>query len=67
MRKGVAVIITERTFGSGSHMGKDQWRGRLRGYTLQVDAVPGGDGRSEDAWLWAKLWVGIVAYAKAIT
>jgi hypothetical protein len=62
----MAVVITKGAFCGRSNMGEDQRRGRLGGYPLQVDAVPSGDGRGEDAWLWPKLGIGIVAYAKTI-
>ena len=67
MGERVAVVVAERAFGGGANVGEDQGRGCLGGYPLQIYAVPGGNGRSEDAWLRAELGVGVVAYSKAIT
>jgi len=51
MAERVTVVIAERSFGGGSNVGKDKRRSRLGGDALEVNAVPGGCRRGEDAWL----------------
>lgn len=66
MGEGVAIVITKGAFRSGTKVSEDQGRGCLGCYSLQVDAVPGRNGRRKDAGFRAKLGIGVIAYAKAI-
>lgn len=63
----MAVVIAEGAFGRCADVGEDQRGCGLGGYSLEVDAIPGGSGRCEDAGLRAKLRVGVVSNAKSIT
>jgi hypothetical protein len=63
----MAVRVAEGTFGGCTNVGEDQGRSCLGGYSLQIYAVPGWGGGSENAGLWAKFGVGVVTNAKAIT
>jgi hypothetical protein len=56
----MAVVITQRSLSCGTDMSKYERRGGLGRNTLEIDAVPGGDGRGKDARLGAKLGVGVV-------
>lgn len=66
MGEGVAVVFGQGAFGRGADMAKDEPRGRFRGDSLEVRAVPGGDRRCEEAWRRAELGVSVEPYAKAI-
>lgn len=64
--EGVAVLVREVALGGGADMGEDERGAGLGCQALEVQAVPSGDGRGEDAWLRAKFGVGVVANAEAI-
>jgi len=51
MAERVAVVITERAFRGSANVGEDEGGSCLGGNALQVDAVPGRNNGSEDAWL----------------
>ncbi|CAG8469950.1 2928_t:CDS:2, partial [Scutellospora calospora] len=56
-RERVAVGVGEGAFGAGADVGEDQRADGLAGQTLEVAAVPGGDGRGEDARLRAQVYL----------
>lgn len=62
----VAVIVGERAFCRGAHVGKDQVGARLRRETLQVLAVPRWQCGGEDARLRTQLGVCVEADTEAI-
>lgn len=66
MGKGVAVVLAKGAFGGGAHVAEYQAGGGFRGDTVEVGAVPGGNGRCEDEGRGAKLGFGIETYAEAI-
>lgn len=66
MAEGVAVVLAERAFSRRSDVGEDQLGCRLGGKALEVHAVPGGRGRSEEAGRGAQFRVGVEANAKAV-
>lgn len=67
----VAVALGQSAFGAGADVSKDEGRYRLAGQTGQVGAVPGGDGRGEDARVGTEQGQqrgrSVVAHAEAIT
>jgi hypothetical protein len=63
----MAIIITKGAFGRCADVGKYEGRGGLRGYSLEVDAVPRWSSRSKDARLGAKLGVCVVSNAESVT
>lgn len=62
----VAVCVGESSFCCCAHVREDEIRACLCGETLEVLAVPGGDGGCEYAGLWAEFWVGVEADAEAV-
>lgn len=44
MRKRMAVVLAEGALSGGSNMAKDETGGGLGSYTLEVGAVPSGNG-----------------------
>lgn len=64
--KRVAVGVAEISFGGGAHVCEDEGGGGFGGESREVDAVPGGDGRSEDAGVGAERGGGVVPDAEAI-
>ena len=49
----MAVAVGERTLGCGTHVREDERGCGFAGETFEIDAVPGGDGGSEDTGFWA--------------
>ena len=66
MAEGVAIILAQGALGGGSDVSEDQPAGGLAGDALEVGAVPGGDGRGEEAGSGAELGVGVEADAEPI-
>jgi hypothetical protein len=66
MAERVAVVIAEGTFGACPYVGEDEGGSGLGGYSLEVDAVPGGDYRGEDAGLGTKFGVSVVSNTETI-
>lgn len=66
MGEGMAVVFAQRALGRGADVAEDESGGGLGGDSLEVRAVPSGDGRSEEAWRRAKFGIGVEAYAEAI-
>lgn len=56
-RERVAVGIGEGALGAGADVGEHQRADGLAGQALEVAAVPGGDGGSEDAGLGAQVYL----------
>ena len=66
MLERVAVVIRERALSCGAHVREYEIRAGLRCEAFEVLAVPGGEGRGEDAWFRAEFGVCIEAYSEAI-
>lgn len=66
MAEGVAVVITQGTFGSSAYMSEDKMRSGLGGNSLKIDAIPGWYGRSKNAWFWSELGIRVVSNTKSI-
>lgn len=49
MAEWVAVVLTKRAFGGGTNVGKYKSRCGLGGDTMEVGAIPCGNGRGEEA------------------
>lgn len=62
----MAVVVRERALGCGADVCEDQARAGFGRYAFEVLAVPGGEGRGEDAGFWAEFGVCVEAYAEAI-
>lgn len=62
----MAVAVGDGALRRRSYMGEDERGSRLGREPLQIDAVPGRNGRGKDARFWAESRVGVVSDPKPI-
>lgn len=62
----MAVVLAESAVSGGADVGEDEAGGGLAGNAFEVGAVPGRDGRAEEAGGLAEFGVGVEADAEAV-
>jgi hypothetical protein len=67
MTERMAVVVTQRSFSGGADVCEDE-RGRGFGCDpLEIDAIPGRSGRSENAWIRAQLRICIISNSESVS
>ena len=64
--KRMAVVLRQGPFSRGADVSENQSGSCLWGKAFQINTVPGREGRGEDAWVRAEIWVSVPAYAEAV-